>query len=283
MLFAPSMPQFVVHLQPNYHPKLFINMQHLLTHTDENRILYITINRPDKLNALNMTLLGELHALLEDYEQVDDVCGIVITGSGAKAFAAGADIAEFAHFNANEGCDLATRGHHIFNTIEHYPKPIVAAVNGFALGGGCELAMACHIRVAATNAKFGQPEVNLGIIPGYGGTQRLVQLVGKGKALELLMTADIIGATEALQLGLVNHVVEPEQLMPKCVEILKKISTKAPLAIEKIIQCVNAHFVANNNGFDAEIKYFGECCDTQDFKEGTTAFLEKRAAKFVGQ
>ena len=197
-------------------------MQHLLTHTDENRILHITINRPDKLNALNMTLLGELHALLEDYEQVDEVCGIIITGTGAKAFAAGADIAEFAHFNANEGCDLSARGHHIFNTIEHYPKPIIAAVNGFALGGGCELAMACHIRVAATNAKFGQPEVNLGIIPGYGGTQRLVQLVGKGKALELLMTADIIGATEALQLGLVNHVVEPEQLMPKCVEILKK-------------------------------------------------------------
>lgn len=150
-------------------------MQHLLTHTDENRILHITINRPDKLNALNMTLLGELHALLEDYEQVDEVCGIIITGTGAKAFAAGADIAEFAHFNANEGCDLSARGHHIFNTIEHYPKPIIAAVNGFALGGGCELAMACHIRVAATNAKFGQPEVNLGIIPGYGGTQRLVQ------------------------------------------------------------------------------------------------------------
>jgi enoyl-CoA hydratase len=258
-------------------------MQHLLTHTDENRILHITINRPDKLNALNMTLLGELHALLEDYEQVDEVCGIIITGSGAKAFAAGADIAEFAHFNANEGCDLSARGHHIFNTIEHYPKPIIAAVNGFALGGGCELAMACHIRVAATNAKFGQPEVNLGIIPGYGGTQRLVQLVGKGKALELLMTADIIGATEALQLGLVNHVVEPEQLMPKCVEILKKISSKAPLAIEKIIQCVNAHFAGNHSGFDAEVKHFGECCDTQDFKEGTTAFLEKRAAKFVGQ
>lgn len=258
-------------------------MQHLLKHIDENGILHIIINRPEKLNALNIALLGELHIVLEDYKNADEVCGIIITGSGLKAFAAGADIAEFAHFNANEGADLAARGHHIFNTIEHYPKPVIAAVNGFALGGGCELAMACHIRVAATNAKFGQPEVNLGIIPGYGGTQRLIQLVGKGKALELLMTADIINAEQALTLGLANHVVEPEQLMPKCVEILKKIGSKAPLAITKIIQCVNMHFVSNRAGFEAEMQHFGECCDTQDFKEGTNAFIEKRAANFIGQ
>lgn len=257
-------------------------MQHLLTHI-ENGILHITINRPDKMNALNMALLGEINAIMLDHEQSDDICGVIITGSGNKAFAAGADIAEFAHFNATEGSDLSARGHRIFDHIEHYPKPVIAAVNGYALGGGCELAMACHIRVATSNARFGQPEVNLGIIPGYGGTQRLVQLVGKGKALELLMTADMIDANEALRLGLVNHVVEPDTvLLTFCQRMIKKISTKAPLAIAKIIACVNANAAGQRKGFDLEMEQFGACCETTDFKEGTSAFVEKRPAKFVG-
>jgi len=246
-------------------------------------IVTITINRPDKLNALNKATLSELdHAMGAAFDD-PNVYGVIITGSGEKAFVAGADITEFTGISVDEGKALSQTGQDIFNRIERGPKPVIAAVNGFALGGGCELAMSCHIRVASENALFGQPEVNLGLIPGYGGTQRLIQLIGKGKATELLMTADMIKAPEALSLGLVNYVTSLEELFPKCVEILEKIKGKSPLAIREIITCVNAHFKDGSNGFDVEVNQFGNCIATEDFKEGTAAFLEKRKANFPGK
>lgn len=246
-------------------------------------ILTITINRESKLNALTIETIKEIKQAIGEAQSDEEVAGIIITGAGPKAFVAGADISEFANFNVSEGTEMAAHGHAAFNSIEHSKKPVIAAINGFALGGGCELAMACHIRVAAENAKFGQPEVNLGIIPGYAGTQRLTQLVGKGKALELLMTADIIGAAEAKELGLVNHVTTPEELITKCEEILNKIKTKSPLAIAAVIDCVNTHFSKDKPGFDREIDLFGRSFATEDFKEGTTAFVEKRKAIFNGK
>lgn len=257
-------------------------MQHLTTSIESN-ILHITINRPKAMNALNIELLKELNTALDELYDNDGLIGCIISGEGEKAFAAGADIAEFANFESRKGLNMARNGHRIFNKIENAPRPVIAAVNGFALGGGCELAMACHLRVAAENAKFGQPEVNLGIIPGYGGTQRLVQLVGKGKALELLMTGDMIGAEEAHRLGLVNHVVPVETLMDKCTEIINKIGSKAPVAIAKVIGCVNAHFNSERDGFGVEMQEFANCMETEDFKEGTSAFLEKRKANFQGK
>jgi enoyl-CoA hydratase len=211
------------------------------------------------------------------------VKGVILTGSGQKAFAAGADIEEFASFNVEEGTRMSAEGHAVLNAIEHCPKPVIAAVNGFALGGGNELAMACHIRIAAENARFGQPEVNLGITPGYAGTQRLAQLIGKGRALELLMTADIINAAEAYRLGLVNHVVPVGQLIEKCEEILGKIKTKSPLAIASVIRCVNAFYEKRMDGNNVEINEFGNFFGSEDFKEGTQAFLGKRPAEFKGR
>jgi enoyl-CoA hydratase len=208
---------------------------------------------------------------------------VIITGSGAKAFAAGADIVEFKGLNEAQGKILAKRGHDTFDKIEKSPKPVIAAVNGFALGGGCELAMACHIRIATDAAKFGQPEVNLGIIPGYGGTQRMVQLIGKGKTLELLMTADLIDAHTAHTLGLVNHVVSAAELIDRSRAILTKIGSKAPIAIAKVIEAVNAHFKDGVDGFDTEVNLFAECAATEDFVEGAAAFLEKRKANFKGK
>ncbi len=252
----------------------------------ENRegILYITINREDKLNALNIELLQELKQIVKTVYEDTSVVGAILTGKGAKAFAAGADISEFAKFSEAEGVALSASGHEIFNSIENCPKPFIALVNGFCLGGGCELAMACHMRIATENAKFGQPEVNLGIIPGYGATQRLVQLVGKAKALELLMTADMISANEAKTLGLANHVVPTiDEATAKCEEIIKKIASKGPIAIAKIVDCVNTYFSKTENGFEKEIKLFGWCMTTEDFKEGTTAFVEKRKAVFTGK
>lgn len=247
-------------------------------------ILHLTIQRETKLNALNIALLREIDHALAQHQSNPTLKGVILTGAGAKAFAAGADIAEFAHFSIADGKHLAAQGHAIFKRIELYPKPVIAAVNGFALGGGCELAMACHLRIATPNAKFGQPEVNLGIIPGYGGTQRLAQLIGKSKALELLMTADLINAEEALRLGLVNHVVaNASDLLPKCTEIIKKIATKAPLAIAKVIEAVDAGYTDGMDGFGTEITLFADCFATQDFKEGTTAFVEKRPAQFIGE
>lgn len=247
-------------------------------------ILTITINRPDKLNALNKEVIEELGKALDEVYNNPEIRSAIITGSGMKSFVAGADISEFTDLDAHGGAALAKKGQElVFSKIENAPKPIIAAVNGFSLGGGCELAMACHFRTASESAKFGQPEVNLGLIPGYGGTQRLVQLIGKGKAMELLMTADMIKADEAKALGLVNHVFTAEELLPKTREILQKIQTKAPLAIGKIIALVNEAATVSDTGLSNEIKAFGECFATEDKKEGTAAFLEKRAAVFTGK
>lgn len=249
----------------------------------ENGILTITINQPKKLNALSKGVFDDLDSAVKEVYSNDDITGVIITGSGDKAFVAGADITEFSGLTQEQGKKLAARGQDVFNAIENSPKPFIAAVNGFALGGGCELAMACHMRVASEAARFGQPEVNLGLIPGYGGTQRLIQLIGKGKAMELLMTADMIKANEALRLGLANHVVPADELIAKSTEILLKIASKAPLAIAKVIECGNAFFTDGVNGLEFEIEKFGECCETEDFVEGASAFVEKRKADFKGR
>lgn len=259
-----------------------MTLQNLLTELD-NGIYTVTVNRPDKLNALNQSTLNDLHEAFLHALKNPEVKGIILTGAGEKAFVAGADITEFTGLDAPAGSDFSATGQTIMREIELSPKPVIAAVNGFALGGGCELAMACHMRVASEKAKFGQPEVNLGLIPGYAGTQRLTQLIGKGKAMELLMTADMIDATEAHRLGLANHVVPADQLIAKCKEILQKIFTKAPLAVAEIVKCVDAYYAAGVDGFNFEISAFGRCCATQDFKEGASAFLEKRKPKFVGK
>ncbi len=248
----------------------------------ENGILTIVVNRPDKLNALNIKTMQELEVVFQQVYQDVSIKAVILTGAGEKAFVAGADISEIERLEVETAGTFAKKGQAIFARIEQCPKPVVAAVNGFALGGGCELAMACHIRVASENAKFGQPEVNLGIIPGYGGTQRLTQLVGKGKAMELMMTADLIGTAQALQLGLVNHVVPKNELLPKCREILEKVMAKAPVAIAQVIQSVNAMY-DGPNGYQTEAEGFAACCQTEDFREGTAAFLAKRTAKFTGQ
>lgn len=250
----------------------------------KNSVLVITINRPDKLNALNKQTIEELHEALVEAENQNEIRAIILTGSGQKAFVAGADIAEFANFSVAEGKQLSSIGHFkIFNFIENYSKPIIAAVNGFALGGGLELAMACHIRVVSENAKMGLPEVSLGLIPGYGGTQRLAQLLGKGKAFEMIVTADMIGAQEAYKWGLANHVTTQEELLNKCFEITSKMATKSPTAIKTAIKVINAGYNNNLNGYEVEIEEFGKSFDTKDFKEGVSAFLEKRKPEFKGE
>lgn len=259
-----------------------MQFENLLTKT-ENGIYTITINRPDKLNALNKKTIQEIGIAIKEAIADSDVIGIIITGAGPKSFVAGADISEFIALSVEQGKVMAKAGQDIFKLIEESPKPVIAAVNGFALGGGCELAMACHLRVASDNAKFGQPEVNLGLIAGYGGTQRLTQLIGKAKSLELHMTGDMLTAEQALQFGLINYVISPEQLIPKCLELFEKIKTKAPLAIAGVISSVNAYYTDGVNGFDSEINEFGKCFATADFKEGTSAFLEKRKANFQGK
>ena len=256
--------------------------QTLLT-TLDNNILTITINRPDKLNALSKEVLTDLNKALDEVNSNAEIKSVIITGAGPKAFVAGADISEFGGLNKEEAMVLAKRGQDTFARIENSPKPIVAAVNGFALGGGCELAMSCHFRIASENAKFGQPEVNLGLIPGYGGTQRLVQLIGKGKAMELLMSAHMIDANEAKQLGLVNYVTTPESLLEHTIKILSIINSKAPLAVAGCIKAANAVFDEAKDGYAVEIEEFGNAFATEDMKEGTTAFLEKRKAVFTGK
>ena len=247
----------------------------------EDGIFVITINRPDKLNALNKTVIDELAAVIDEIYSNKEIKTAIITGAGPKAFVAGADISEFFSLDANAGEALARNAQEkVFNRIEQSSKPIIAAVNGFALGGGCELAMSCHFRLASDNAKFGQPEVNLGLIPGYGGTQRLAQLIGKGKAMELMMTAAMIDANEAKQLGLLNYVTTADELLPKTKELLTTIMTKGPNAVGKVIKAVNANYDNSVNGYDAEISLFGECFGTDEMKEGVSAFLEKRKAKF---
>lgn len=250
----------------------------------ENNIFVITINRPDKLNALNKTMIEDLGAAMDEVYSNADIKSVIITGSGPKAFVAGADISEFTSMDSKAGKALAQKGHElVFSKIENSPKPIIAAVNGFALGGGCELAMACHFRLCSENAKFGQPEVNLGLVPGYGGTQRLTQLIGKGKAMELMMTGSMIDATEAKQLGLVNYVTAADVLLEKAKELLQIINTKAPLAIKQVIILTNIAAYGDNQGLQKEINAFGDLFDTADAKEGASAFLEKRKAVFTGK
>jgi len=249
----------------------------------ENHVFTITINRSDKLNALNKEVINELSDAIDEVYTDAKIKSAIITGAGVKSFVAGADISEFQGLTIDEGKELAQKGQQIFKKIEDCPKAIVAAVNGFAFGGGNELAMACHFRIASENAKFAQPEVNLGLIPGYGGTQRLVQLVGKGRAVEMIISGKRIDAITALQYGLVNYVVPQEELLPKAKEILAVVSSKASLAVAKAIEAVNAVFDENKNGFEVEINGFGECFGTEDMKEGTAAFLEKRKAEFRGK
>jgi enoyl-CoA hydratase len=244
----------------------------------------ITINRPKKLNALNKATIEELNAALQHIEADDAVKVVIITGSGEKAFVAGADISEFAHFSVDEGGRLAAKGQELlFDYVEHFSKPIIGAVNGFALGGGLELAMSCHFRIASDNARMGLPEVSLGVIPGYGGTQRLPQLVGKGKAMEMIMTAGMIPAEEAKACGLVNHVTTQEELLPLAEKIAGKIMRNSMVAISAAIKAVNANYTDGVNGYEVEIDGFGKAFGTEDFKEGTTAFLEKRKADFPGK
>lgn len=255
----------------------------IIAEVKEN-ILYITINRAQKLNALNKEVLAELADVIAFATKSDEVSGVLLTGAGDKAFVAGADISEFQDYNLEEGKELAKKGHaNVFDAIENCPKPFVAAINGFALGGGLELAMACHIRVASQNAKLGLPEVTLGLIPGYGGTQRLTQLVGKGRAIEMITTADMITAEKAEQIGLVNYVVAQAELINKAEEILNKIKLRAPLAVASAIKAVNASSNYKLNGFELEIDEFANCFQTDDFKEGVSAFLEKRKATFKGK
>lgn len=250
----------------------------------EKGIATLYINRPEKLNALNKATIQELHETLKMIDENPEVRVVIITGSGEKAFVAGADIAEFAHFSAEEGSKLAAQGQLLlFDFIENMKTPVIAAVNGFALGGGLELAMACHFRIASENAKMGLPETSLGVIPGYGGTQRLSQLVGKGRAMEMILTAGMIDADTAKIYGLVNHVVPQEDLFSAYMTIATRIMKNSPVAISKAIEAVNANYVSGLNGFDVEIKNFGDCFATDDFKEGTTAFLEKRKAEFKGK
>lgn len=247
----------------------------------ENNLFTVTINRPDKLNALNRDVMDDLNAVLDEIESNNEIKAVIITGAGQKAFVAGADISEFVGLSKEEGMALAKKGQDIFFRIENSSKPVVAAVNGFALGGGCELAMACHFRIASENAKFGQPEVNLGLIPGYGGTQRLVQLIGKGRALELIMTGNMVDAQTALHFGLVNHIALVDELLNKAKSILEVLTTKAPIAIGKCIAAANAAFT--EKGYEKEIEGFGDCFATEDMKEGAAAFLEKRKANFKGK
>lgn len=260
-----------------------MNYENILVSIEE-KIATVTINRPTKLNALNKKTINDLQKAFKLLAKNNDIRVIILTGSGEKAFVAGADISEFANYSIEEGTALAAEGQEkLFDFIENLKKPVIAAVNGFALGGGLELAMACHFRIASDNAKMGLPEVSLGLIPGYGGTQRLPQLIGKGRAMEMIMTAGMLNAEEAKQYGLVNHVVPQAELITYCNNIAEKIIKNAPYAISKAIKAINANYKDGKNGFETEIKSFGKCFGTKDFIEGTTAFLEKRKAEFTGK
>jgi enoyl-CoA hydratase len=260
-----------------------MNYENILVTTEINSAT-VTINRPTKLNALNKATILELHEAFKILKNNKEIRVIILTGSGDKAFVAGADISEFANFSVTQGAELAEQGQAVlFDFIENLGTPVIAAVNGFALGGGLELAMACHFRVASENAKMGLPEVSLGVIPGYGGTQRLPQLVGKGKAMEMIMSAGMLTADEAKAYGLVNYVVPQMELLEFCNNIGQKIVRNSPVAISQAIKAINANFKDGVNGYKTEIEAFGKCFGTEDFKEGTTAFLEKRKPNFKGE
>ena len=254
-------------------------MYNHITSEKQGVVQLITLDRESKLNALNIELIQEIGKEIDRLNKEKSVRGIIITGKGNKAFAAGADIAEFSEFNAEEGKIMSTNGGIVFNKIEHSSIPVIAAVNGFALGGGCELTMACHIRIASENAKFGQPEVNLGLPPGYGGTQRLSQIIGKGRALDMLISAKTIDAMTALSYGLVTQVVPIDELLDTCIKYINKLSQKSPIAIDTVIKCVNKMY-SENKGFDFEIDQFSSCFELEDFKEGTKAFMAKRKPNF---
>jgi enoyl-CoA hydratase len=257
--------------------------EHLLV-DDREGIVLVTLNRPRALNAINSAMMEELRLLFSrDLREHHAIRGVIVTGTGDKAFAAGADITELLALTPGTVEAFVRKGHEAYNAIERFPRPVIAAIDGYALGGGCELAMACHLRVATPQSRFGQPEVNLGIIPGYGGTQRLVQLIGKARALELLMTGDLIDAETALRYGLINDLVGPGEAINKATDLIGKISTKGPLAVEKIITTVQAYYNKNDNGFDREIQGFCDLSATEDFREGSAAFLEKRKANFAGK
>ncbi|MDA1336442.1 MAG: enoyl-CoA hydratase-related protein [Bacteroidetes bacterium] len=260
-------------------------MSQTLIEAESNEgVLTLTICRPEALNALNQTVIAQLAEAIENAQSDSNIRVILLTGSGPKAFVAGADIKEFADFNARQGKELARKGQELlFNRIERSAKPVIAAINGFALGGGLELALACHVRIAASGARMGLPEVSLGVIPGYGGTQRLPQLVGKGKALEMILTAQMVTADEAHQWGLVNAVVSPEELMSAANQMAKAMMKNSPKAIQTAIQAVLAGYEDGLNGYDAEISCFGASFETEDFKEGTQAFIEKRKPEFTGK
>lgn len=260
-----------------------MNYENILV-ANENHIATITINRPSKMNALNKATIRELNHAFGALEKNYETRAIILTGMGEKAFVAGADIAEFADFSVEEGIQLAAQGQNtLFNFVENLKIPVIAAINGFALGGGLELAMACHLRVASENAKMGLPEVSLGVIPGYGGTQRLPQLIGKGRAMEMILSAGMITADEAHRLGLVNHMVSQKNLLDFCSALAGKIIKNSPIALTMAINAINANYKEGENGFETEIKSFGKCFGTVDFKEGTKAFLEKRKAEFIGE
>ena len=260
-----------------------MEFKNLLWEITDN-ILLLTINRADKLNALNGETILEIQAAFTEAKKTAGLKGIIVTGAGEKAFVAGADISEFHALDMQQAKALAQRGHDIFFLIEHMQIPVIAVVNGFALGGGCELSMACHMRVATANAKFGQPEVNLGIIAGYGGTQRLIQYIGKSKALELHLTADMIDAQTALNLGLLNYIeADKTTALEKAKTIINKIATKGPVAVAKVIECTNAYYKDGVDGFDFEVNAFASLFHTDDVKEGVSAFLEKRKPEFKGK
>lgn len=247
----------------------------------ENSIQIITINRPSKLNALNQATIEELSCALRIVEEDQSIRVIIITGSGEKAFVAGADISEFANFSIEEGTTLSQKGHdELFTYIDQMKTPVIAAVNGFALGGGLELAMAAHVRIFSENARVGLPETSLGLIPGYGGTQRLAQIAGKGRAMQIVLSAEMIDAATALNYGITNKVVPIEELMEAAKKMAKKVIKNSPMAIAKAIQCINANYTSGIDGLAFEVNTFGECFGTPDFKEGTSAFLEKRKADF---
>ncbi|MFN4892438.1 MAG: enoyl-CoA hydratase/isomerase family protein [Bacteroidota bacterium] len=253
--------------------------QTLLTEL-EHGILTVTVNRPDKLNALNRSVFDDLNALMDQVDTDPAIRGVILTGSGPKAFVAGADISEFTQLSKEEAMALAKRGQDCFFRLERSRKPIIAAVNGFALGGGCELAMSCHIRLASENARFGQPEVNLGLIPGYGGTQRLTQLIGKGRAMELMMSGNMLNAADAHRVGLVNHVFTADTLLEESKKLLTTILSKGPNAVGRVIAAVNAAGAPDEAGYKEEVRLFGECFGTPEMQEGVGAFLEKRTPKF---
>jgi enoyl-CoA hydratase len=254
----------------------------LLYDVDAEGVATITLNREKQLNALNQRLLAELSAAFRQ-ARADDVVGVVVTGAGEKAFAAGADIAEFTELDALGGHRLSVRGQALMATIESLPKPVVAAVNGFALGGGCELALACHLRVASEHAQFGLPEVNLGLIPGYGGTQRLPRLVGRGIATEMVLTGDRVSAQRAYEVGLVNRVVPAAELLETARALVRTIAGKAPVAVAMALQALRAADLPLPQGLNQEAALFGQCCATEDFGEGVTAFLNRRKPEFTGR